>query len=94
MMPSKEFMAKERMGFKIFKRVPYGSVILWGKGIFDTPYEGFTVVTPKEYGHGKAGLNGPWGRTGDKFYDVRDWFDADRPWSGNPQFKTLHGKPI
>lgn len=95
MMPSKEFMAKERMGFKIFKRVPYGSRITWGVGVFATPEDGFNLYPPSEYGHRAESLQGPW-RRGIAGYghDVRDWFDADYPWSGTPKFKTLMGKPI
>lgn len=96
MMPSKEFMAKKRMGFKIFKRVPYGSRIEWGGSgpeYFSSPEEGFNVLLPKRYGHGSNGLTGPWNHSSNG-NDVRDWFDAAEPWSGIPKFKTLKGKPI
>lgn len=71
-MPTKEYMAKEGMGFKLLKRVPYGSQFAWGTRGPRT----FDLHLPNDRNN-KWGL---WGAT-DGMPTVREWFDTPvREW--------------
>lgn len=86
-MPEREYMAKQRFGPKLFRRVPYGAKFIWGhRKFFSRPKDGFTLRINKMELHGVFKSDGG--------SDVRDWFDADNRWSGSPTFKTLRGKAV
>lgn len=69
-MPTREYMAKEGMGFKLLKRAPYGSRFDWSRhpSFFLSDHRG-----------GESRL-GRWGMTGGA-PTVRDWFQTPvREW--------------
>lgn len=71
-MPTRAYMAKEGMGFKLLKRAPYGSRFVWGTRGPRT----FDLNLPND-SNNKWGL---WGAT-DGTPTVRDWFDTPvREW--------------